>query len=188
VNKDLGVGKRRGVATYENNPFVPAVHVRSKRVTNKRGNMSLVDNDTGAIATSIAGFWETEEVDTGRFIKLFINGVKALKELTNAGTKVFEILYLEMQNNLGKDKVYLSYTTLNQQLTPMSESTYARGMRELTSKGFIAASNGTNLYWVNPDYLWNGDRLTFVKQFYKKDSDKQVSEQKEGLTASKREE
>ena len=84
--------KRRGTFVYQCNPFMTQIQVRSKRVTNKRGNMSLVDNDTGAIATSIAGFWETEEIDSAKFVKLFINGVKALKELTSAGTKVFEVL------------------------------------------------------------------------------------------------
>lgn len=167
--------KSRGAnILYEDNPFLPHVSVRSKKIVNKRGNMSLIDNETGLIATSIAGFWETEEVDSTRFVKLFVNGVKALKELSNSGTRVFEILYLEMQNNLGKDSVYLSYARLNQAITPISKATFTRGMRELIDKGFLAASNGVSLYWVNPDFMWNGDRLAFVKEYYKKDDDKKV--------------
>ena len=114
------------------------IQVRSKRVTNKRGNMSLVDNDTGAIATSIAGFWETEEVDSAKFVKLFINSVKALKELTSAGTKVFEVLYLGIQNNIDKERIYMSFSSVDQDVTPMSESTYMRGMKELINKGFLS--------------------------------------------------
>lgn len=131
--------------------------------------MSLVDNDTGAIATSIAGFWETEEIDSAKFVKLFINGVKALKELTSAGTKVFEVLYLGVQNNIEKERIYMSFSSVDQDVTPMSESTYMRGMKELINKGFLAATPHVGMYWLNPDFIWNGDRLAFVKQYYKND-------------------
>ena len=64
----------------------------------------LVNSNTGEIQTQIAGFWEAEEVDSTKFVKLFVRGVKALKELTGAGTKVFEVLYLRVQENIGKTK------------------------------------------------------------------------------------
>ena len=72
----------------------------------------LVNSNTGEIQTQIAGFWEAEEVDSTKFVKLFIRGVKALKELTGAGTKVFEVLYLTVQENIGKDRVLMSLQRL----------------------------------------------------------------------------
>lgn len=80
---------RRGVALHEKNPFMVELTTRTRKVTNKRGNMMLVSGETGEIQSNIAGFWEAEEVDSTKFVKLFIQGVKALKELTGAGTKVF---------------------------------------------------------------------------------------------------
>ena len=56
----------------------------------------------------VAGFWQSQEVDSAKFVKLFVNGVKAFRELTNAGARVFEALYMEMQTNIGRDRVYLS--------------------------------------------------------------------------------
>jgi hypothetical protein len=47
----------------------------------------------------------------------------------------------------------------------MSEATYTRGMKELTEKGFIAATQVQGWFWINPAYLWNGDRLAFVREF-----------------------
>jgi hypothetical protein len=44
-----------------------------------------------------------------------------------------------------------------------------RGMRELIEKGFIAESVTQSKYFINPDYLWNGDRLGFVKEYRKKE-------------------
>lgn len=158
---------RRGVVLYDKNPFVLSMTTKTRRITNKRGDMMLVNKDTGEVQTNIAGFWEAEEVDSTKFVKLFINGVKALAELTNAGTRVFELLYIELQNHIGKDEVYLSYTAM-EKTTSMSRTTFSRGVKELVEKKFIAPSVAPGKYYVNPDYLWNGDRLTFVKEYRKR--------------------
>lgn len=157
---------RRGVAVYAANPFIPEVQTKTKRITNKRGDMMLVSNE-GEIVSNVAGFWEAEEVDATKFVKLFVKGVKALKELTGAGTKVFEVLYLRVQANMGKDQVHMAFAAVDQLLTPMSEATYTRGMRELLEKGFIAASPIQGVFWLNPSFVWNGDRLAFVKEYRK---------------------
>jgi hypothetical protein len=171
MTEDKNIKKRGGSILYERNPFMMELTTKTKRITNKRGDMMLVNSQTGEIQTSIAGFWESEEVDSTKFVKLFVKGVAALKELTNAGTKVFEVLYLKIQETIGQDQVYMSFATIDQDITPMSESTYMRGMRELIEKGFLAATPNIGLYWLNPSFIWNGDRLAFVKEYWKK-SDK----------------
>lgn len=158
---------RRGVSLYEKNPFMVDMTTRTRRVTNKRGDMMLVNSNTGEIQSQVAGFWEAEEVDATKFVKLFVKGVKALKELTGAGTKVFEVLYLRVQQTIGSDRVLMAWSEVDQALTPMSESTYMRGMRELIEKDFIAATPTQGMYWLNPSFVWNGDRLAFVKEYRK---------------------
>ena len=69
------------------------VKAKTRKVMNKRGDMMLVSSETGEIQSQIAGFWEAEEVDSTKFIKL-LNGVRALAELSNAGTRVFELFIL----------------------------------------------------------------------------------------------
>lgn len=158
---------RRGVVLHETSPFLPNVQTRTKRVTNKRGDMMLVSTGTGEVQSQIAGFWESEEVDSAKFVKLFVNGVKALAELSNSGSRVFELLYIEMQRNIGKDQVYLSYTGLDKHEKAISRSTFSRGLAELIDKKFIASMPAIGWYWVNPDFIWNGDRLAFVKEYRK---------------------
>ena len=160
---------RRGVALHKTNPFMFDVSITTRRITNKTGDMMLVSKESGEIKSEIAGFWETEEVDSTKFIKLFVHGVKALKELTGSGTKVFEVLYLKIQENIGKDQIYCGYGFVDQALTPMSIATYDRGMREILEKGFIAATTNQGWYWLNPSFIWNGDRLAFVKEYRRKD-------------------
>jgi hypothetical protein len=158
---------RRGVVLFEKNPFMLEMTTKTRRIANKRGDMMLVSSETGEIHSNIAGFWEAEEVDSTKFVKLFIQGVKALKELTGAGTKVFEVLYLRVQENIGKDRIFMAFATVDQILTPMSNATYDRGMRELLEKGFIAATTIQGFYWLNPSFVWNGDRLAFVKEYHR---------------------
>jgi hypothetical protein len=160
---------RRGAKRYETNPFVGNALSNSKsgvrRITSKDGHRMMVVSESSGEIVAPAGFWQAEEVDRSQFVKLYVNGVKAFKELTGSGAKVFEVLYLEIQKNIGKDRVFLSFTWLDQAVTPMSESTFMRGMKELISKSFIAETMTTGWYFINPDYLWNGDRLAFVKEY-----------------------
>ena len=172
---------RRGVTLHEKNPFMMELTTKTKRITNKRGDMMLVNSQTGEIQTSIAGFWESEEVDSTKFVKLFVKGVAALKELTGAGTKVFEVLYLKIQENIGQDQVYMSFSSVDQTLTPMSTPTYDRGLRELIEKGFLAATPIQGWYWLNPSFIWNGDRLAFVKEYWRKpDKQKRYTDTRTG--------
>jgi len=166
----IAVRKRGGNILHNENPFMFDVSTKTKRVSNKRGDMMLVNSNTGEIQSQIAGFWESHEVDSTKFVKLFIRGVSALKDLTGAGTKVFEVLYLRMQEAIGKDQIYMSFSLVDQTLTPMSEATYTRGMRELIEKDFLAASPNIGLYWINPSFIWNGDRLAFVQEYRKANS------------------
>ena len=82
---------RRGVRVYDSNPFLQSglVKPKTKRITNRRGDMMVV-GETGEIVAPIAGFWQAEEVDSSKFIKLYVNGVRAFKDLTNAGTRVLK--------------------------------------------------------------------------------------------------
>lgn len=167
---DVSIPKtRRGVTIYESNPFVMTAQHHTKpgvrRVSNKGGDrMMIVSESTGEIIAP-AGFWQYQEVDKTEFVKLYVNGVKAFKGLTSAGTKVFELFYLQVQKNIGSDRIFLSFHSVDQALTPMSEATYTRGMRELVDKKFIAPTVVQGWFFSNPDYVWNGDRLAFIKEY-----------------------
>lgn len=160
---------RRGAIQYQTNPFIAGAAINTKtgvkRISSKGGEQMLVISQDSGEVIAPAGFWQAQEVDKSQFVKLFVNGVKALKELSGSGTKVFELLYMRVQEEIGKDVVYLSFSELDQSLTPMSESTYMRGMKELVIKGFLAETVTQNKYFINPDYMWNGDRLAFVREF-----------------------
>lgn len=170
VNIEKEVKKsRKGNLIYSSNPFLADAAINTKtgvkRISSKGGEqMMVISQNTGEVIAP-AGFWHAQEVDKSQFVKLYINGVKAFKELSGAGTKVFEVLYLAVQEAISKDTIYINFLSLDQAITPMSESTFHRGMKELIEKSFLAESQLGGWYFINPDFLWNGDRLTFVKEF-----------------------
>jgi len=165
---------RRGAEKHTQNPFIGDAVTNTKtgvkRISNKGGDRMMVVSETTGEIVAPAGFWQAQEVDKSQFVKLYVNGVKALKDLTGAGTKVFELLYLEVQKNIGKDAVWLSYTMIDQEVSKISRTTFFKGMKELVEKGFIAESTTQNRYFINPDFMWNGDRLAFVKEYRLKKS------------------
>jgi hypothetical protein len=126
--------------------------------------MMIVGQDTGEVIAP-AGFWHAQEVDSTQFVKLYVNGVKAFRGLTGAGTRVFELLYLRVKDSIGKDQLWLTFPSIDQTLTPLGETTFYRGMKELLDKEFIAESTTPGRYFLNPDYMFNGDRLAFVKEY-----------------------
>lgn len=161
--------------TYNSNPFLESalslVKSKTKRIANNRGGY-LIKNDTGEIVDEMAGFWTAKQVDSTQFIKLYVNGVKAFTDLSTKGAKVFELMYYEIQNSIGKDKIYLNFSTIEKDKIKISKTTFYEGLNELVEKKFLAPAEATHWFWLNPDYLWNGDRLTFVQTYIKQKTTK----------------
>ncbi|VAN83984.1 replication/maintenance protein RepL [Klebsiella variicola] len=153
---------------YKSSPFLQNTSNNTRSgspwITTGKDRLLVINENTGEQLAG-AGFSQWQEVDKTQFLKLYINGVKALNELTGAGTKVFEILYRTVQEFKDTDRVFLAYDLVDQEIVKISESTYYRGMKELVNKGFIAETTVQNSYFINPDFIFNGDRLSFVKSY-----------------------
>jgi hypothetical protein len=158
------VDERYGVPVYQTNPSIPSESEikRSKRAqigTETKG--LVVDSGTGEIlghGGAIAYEWE--EVDKERFVKLYLAGLKQAAGLSKAGLAVFETVYKQVRERPGQDTVPLdSYSS---GLHPV---TYRRGLRELLEKEFLFRSPNPGLFFVNIRFMFNGDRLAFVKGY-----------------------
>lgn len=160
------------------NPFLADASINSKsgtkRLSNRKGDKFMIVSDNGETVAP-AGFHEIVEVDKTQFVKLYINGVKAFQGLKSAGAKVFEIIYRSVQDNAGTDRIYLHFMEVEQNITPISRATFFRGMTELIERGFIAESQSQGMYFLNIDYLFNGNRLAFIKEYRVKAMDDLIS-------------
>ena len=167
---------KRGFPVYRTNPSVPQVNglpTRTKRINVPGGKAAvIVDNGTGEIkGFGGMGFWWQEEVDSSRFVKLFLDGIKQAAGLSKTGIQVFELVYHEMRANPGSDEIKLNQYVAKDHV--ISDRTYQRGVRELLEKEFLYRSPSDGVFFVNIRFMFNGDRLAFVKTYHLKGASRQ---------------
>jgi hypothetical protein len=164
------IGERRGVPIYTANPSIPVPEDISRSRRTQIGNDQkglIIHEGTGEILGSGgAVVYEWEEVDKERFVKLFLAGVKQAAGLSKAGLAIFEVVYNVVRENPNSDEVKLSFYTASGQIEGINERTYRRGLRELLDKEFLYRSPSEGVFFVNIRYMFNGDRLAFVKAYH----------------------
>ena len=169
AKKHVGAVKR-GVPMYRVNPSVPDPENITKRKTVRFGDDKrgfVVDGGSGEIlAVGGVGFYEFEEVDNARFVKLFLEGVKQAAGLSKAGLAVFELVYRQVQENPGTDEIKISHYIASD--WGINERAYRRGIKELLDREFLFKSLMDGVFFVNIRYMFNGDRLAFVKGYQRK--------------------
>jgi hypothetical protein len=170
------ISTKRGFPVYRTNPSVPQAYSlpsRTKRISVPGGKGSvIVDNSTGELkGIGGMGFWFEEEVDTTRFVKFFLDGIKQTAGLSRAGIQVFELVYRGCQANPGRDEIKLNLYVAKDRGIP--SRTYQRGVRELLEKEFLYRSPSDGVFFVNIRFMFNGDRLAFVRSYHLKDANRQ---------------
>lgn len=166
---------RRGFPKYSENPSLnraaDSTKSGNRKITNKTGDRCMIVSEQGEILAP-AGFHEIVEVDRTKFVKLYVNGVKAFQGLSAAGAKIFELVYMIVQDNPGADRFYLHLMDAEKYGLKVSRPVFHRGLSELIEKEFVFESVMPNIYFLNVDYLFNGNRLAFIKEFRLKEKQK----------------
>jgi hypothetical protein len=164
------IGEKRGVPVYTTNPSIPAKEDISRARRAQIGNDQkglIIHEGTGEIL-GIGGavVYEWEEVDKERFVKLFLAGVKQAAGLSKAGLAIFEVVYTLIRESPNTDQVQLNLYVASEHIEGINERTYRRGLRELLDKKFLYRSPSEGVFFVNIRYMFNGDRLAFVKAYH----------------------
>jgi hypothetical protein len=164
------LGEKRGVPVYNTNPSIPMQEdiSRPRRAQIGSEQRGLIINEGTGEISGIGGavVYEWEEVDKERFVKLFLAGVKQAAGLSKAGLAIFEVVYNLIRENPNSDKVELGFYIASEQIEGITERTYQRGLRELLDKEFLFRSPSDGVFFVNIRYMFNGDRLAFVKAYH----------------------
>lgn len=171
VDREI-LGARRGVPIYETNPSIPKkgdiVSTRKRQIGNERKGLVFDDASGEVLGPGTAVVYEFEEVDDERFVKLFMAGLKQATGLSKAGLSIFEVVYFQLRERPNTDKVEMSLYTARKVVKSMAERTYQRGLRELLDGQFLFRSPAESTFFVNIRFLFNGDRLAFVKAYHLK--------------------
>ncbi len=165
------VSKKHGKDVFLDNPFIESfsVEIRKKSITVAAG-LSIADKENNEVkAGAVAMF---QEVDTEEFLKIYTQNIKTLFDLSSTAQKILMPLMLEIQKN-AKNVAHIYFSLTDAQhnceqlgLKPVSQPTYNRGINELIEREFIAINaKGSNWYWINPNILFNGDRIRFIQDY-----------------------
>lgn len=160
---------------YKTNPFLDdmIVPVKGQKVQiSKLGkdNNILVNQSTGEIhGTHVTTY---RKVDSEQFVKLFTANIALTFQLSSAGIKAFGVLLWVVQNKaLSKDEVDLDsfvldeFCELHKDSEPplrLSLPTFKRGITELEKAQIIAKTIRKGRYFINPNFVFNGDRVAFT--------------------------
>jgi len=163
---------RKKTVRYEANPFVEGmvVPVKGQRVQISRlgrDDNILVNQSTGEIqGTHVTTF---KRVDGEQFVKLFTANIALTFELGASGIKAFGVLAWILQDkSISKDLVPLDRFVLDDFLKAqdtklsLSQATFARGLSELEKAKIIAKHVRQGWYFINPNFVFNGDRIAFT--------------------------
>ena len=171
MSNELEVRSKRGFIRYEKNPSIPSAEIISKKKSVRVGNnhKGFVINGIGeVIGDGVASFYEFEEVDNDRFIKLFTNGMRETAGLNKAGATMFGFICLQIQESPNSDKVELSYEKAYRSGLNISDRVYRNGLRDLLEHEFIYESLVSGVFFVNVRFIFNGDRLALIRGYQRK--------------------
>lgn len=160
---------------YKKNPFIEDMIVPLKGRQVKLSRLGkdqnvLVNQDTGETqGTHVTTY---KKVDGEQFIKLFTANIGLTFDLSAAGIKTFSVLLWVVQNNaISKDEVDMDGLTLEGFIEKHADSnkplrlsltTFKRGLNELEKAQIIAKTLRKGRYYINPNFVFNGDRVAFT--------------------------
>lgn len=171
---------RKKIERHQTNPFIDGmtVPVKDQRVQVSRmghDDTVLLNQSTGEMqGTHLTTY---KRVDSDQFIKLFTANIALTFELKAAGIKAFGVLVWILQDrSISKDLVPLDKFVLEDFLAAqtkklaLSPATFTRGLAELERAKIIAKHVRQGWYFINPSFVFNGDRVAFTTMIERKKS------------------
>lgn len=159
---------------HTKNPFIeePYFKMETKRQTIIAGssNKLIVDPETG-VAEGITLIHKFKEVDTNQFVKIYLAEIKSLFELSKAGLKTFA--YVLHCLKINEAEAYINIPELMEYCQYKQSNQAYRGLGELMANKIIAMSKRVNIWYVNPNFIFNGDRVAFIRQYKIKNKKKE---------------
>ena len=159
----------RNFDKHHENPFIEDT-VQNFSTTSKKlivgdPNRVIVSRDTGEVTGQVA-FINYIEVDEEKFVKMFTSEIKSLFNLSSAGIRVFGYVMSILRPN--QDKIIIRTKECCKYVGYSSETPVRAGIGDLIKNGFLARTEYTEEYYINPMLFFNGNRVTFVKEYIKK--------------------
>ena len=144
---------------YETTPFAADIKKGTKSVqASKIGE--IYHTVTGEMIADKVSLVVSKSIDRSEFIKLFTSSIALFMSIEASEIKVFLYLLQGLEMNTGKSTFDINQCATE---TDYEKPTIYAALGGLCQKQFIARTNKSCFYWVNPDIAFNGARLSLVK-------------------------
>jgi len=156
---------------YAVNPFLDKVTLGSAKTKKKvKGNIKLPNVDGVEVEVNVDGrdfmVNDNKMVDQEEFIKIFKDTLRYLMKLSPTAVKVMAFVLDRSMPN--QDAITYSVEQCMQYTGFKGRQSVYDGLSELAQKGFIARAKTRGKLYINPSYIFNGNRIVLVKRFQKR--------------------
>jgi hypothetical protein len=178
---------------YKTNPFLEdmIIPVKGRQVRlsslGKDENV-LINQATGEVRGTHVTTYKV--VDGEQFVKLFTANVALTFDLSAQGIRAFSVLLWAVQHRaLARDEVdlddlvrqdFIEAHANSEKPLRLSPATFLRGLAELTKAQIIAKTVRKGRYWINPNFVFNGDRIAFTTVIERKRTSSKEALEREG--------
>jgi hypothetical protein len=165
IKKDEYIGIKNFHANQVN-PFVKQTiqHIeKGEKVTlMATKNPDLIINSDGEVKGHSV-FLRRSKVDKAQFLKIYVSSLANFFDLSKNAVKIFS--YLSSILEINRDFIYVDIDECMKFTGYNSRKSILKGLSELIENQFIARSNRTNKYFINPTIFFNGDRLVLLNEY-----------------------
>lgn len=112
-------------------------------------------------------------VDTEKFIKIYAETAGLWLNLSRPAQKVFSFIISHLERN--KDTVMIDMAELSEHTGYTSQGPLYEAINELINKQLLARTTSDIIYYINPSFIFNGDRL-LLGELIEKMPDHDISE------------
>jgi len=111
----------------------------------------------------------TQKVDKDEFIKVFRSRLRDIARLSKTASSV--LVYI--MDNVPQDKGYVVIDNMSvmEYCGFKTRKSVREGVVELLEKNFLTRSTVPKKFWINPLVLFNGNRITYAKEYILDEAD-----------------
>nr|CDP79597.1 Rep related protein [Bartonella schoenbuchensis]CDP79662.1 Rep related protein [Bartonella schoenbuchensis] len=159
----ISVKHRKQTMRYADNPFDAdrVLPINKKWIQISRLSHPTSKNKGTHITTY-------KQANHKQFVMQSIDAIKKIFELKIAGVKAFRVLmWLFQSKTISNNPVLLNkfvledYLKSQEEKITLSHSTFLRGLVELEKANIIARSFHRGWYFINPNFVFNGNDIVF---------------------------
>lgn len=143
-------------------PFNKAViQSKTKSILSKNDNEIIYSSKLTDNTDNLQGIVRLKTVDNEKYVKLYTAQLSLWFSLTVPAQKTLSYIMINLHKN--QDVVYINLKDILAFTQYSSPVSIYEGLNELVNMQIIARTKEASYYFINPSYIFNGDRVVFVE-------------------------